>query len=47
MTTRDLLNLSFRCLQKNSTVIYRHFNNADIMSVSGFKVIFTVPLTLS
>lgn len=27
-------------------MIYRHFNNADITSVSGFKFIFTVPLTL-
>lgn len=47
MTELELLNVSFRCLQQNATVIYRHFNNADITSVSGFKFIFTVPLTLS
>lgn len=47
MNELELLNLSFRCLQQNATVIYRHFNNAYITSVSGFKFIFTVPLTLS
>lgn len=42
-----ILNVSFRRLQQNTTVIYRHFNSTDITSVSGFKFIFTVPLTLS